>query len=412
MFVFDDSFINYFFSIGIFCFLLTEISISSKDLFFNSLVSLHEIHFLFSKITNVQGILQQVNADIDTKDDNNMNSVASRERTTSNIPVGLWTPMNNSFVLQHLKDAEQKKAIDVLLKRGYGEYYYVMNNFEDPKSVKITDKLLENANKTNLKIIIILLPPSEGNPSTSYNWKGWIKYFNSLEKKYPKSFEGFTIDDFNWISTRSDTKFKNNIDFMEDTELSVELKHKSEDVKFYPTVYFEGTKTGLVVKKYKNYIDGLVVASGCYYNVSILDKQLQIFSELFDKPMRYVVYPTITYNYSKLDYSPPTDRLIMATLSIASNSSDGLVIWRDADNPVIQKHMENRQDNRYLLDISNSKELQIDDENIDTKNKSTVSKNIHNTCSSWTKKYDDAYDKWIKLPGGEDNNDWKKKILY
>ncbi|MDP9211334.1 MAG: hypothetical protein M3N27_04980 [Thermoproteota archaeon] len=74
--------------------------------------------------------------------------------------------------------------------------------------------------------------------------------------------------------------------------------------------------------------------------------------------------------------------------------------------------MENRQDNRYLLDISNSKELQIDDENIDTKNKSTVSKNIHNTCSSWTKKYDDAYDKRIKLPGGEDNNDWKKKILY
>lgn len=56
------------------------------------------------------------------------------------------------------------------------------------------------------------------------------------------------IDDFNWISTRSDTKFKNNVDFMEDTELSVELKYKSEDIKFYPTVYFEGTKTGLVVK--------------------------------------------------------------------------------------------------------------------------------------------------------------------
>ena len=159
-------------------------------------------------------------------------------------------------------------------------------------------------------------------------------------------------------------------------------------------------------------MDGLVVASGCYYNISTLDKQLQIFSELFNKPMRYVVYPTITYNYSKLDYSPPTDRLIMATLSIASNSSDGLVIWRDADNPVIQKHMENRQDNRYLLDISNSKELQIGDENIDTENKSTVSMNIHNTCSSWTKKYDDAYDKWIKLSEGEDNNDWKRKILY
>ena len=102
----------------------------------------------------------------------------------------------------------------------------------------------------------------------------------------------------------------------------------------------------------------------------------------------------------------------MATLSIASNSSDGLVIWRDADNPVIQKHIENRKDKRYLLDISNSKELQIGDENIDTKNKSTVSKNIHNSCSSWSKKYDYAYDKWIKLSEGDDNNDWKRKILY
>ena len=132
-----------FISISIIPFLLTEIFISYEDLFFHSLVSLHEIHILFSKVANVQGILQQGNADIDTKDDNNMNSVASRERTSSNIPVGLWTPMNNSFVLQHLKDAEQKQAIDVLLKKGYGEYYYVMNNFEDPKAVKTTDKLLD-----------------------------------------------------------------------------------------------------------------------------------------------------------------------------------------------------------------------------------------------------------------------------
>lgn len=401
-----------FISIGIFCYLLTEIFISSEDLFSNSLVSLHEIHILFSKVTNVQGILQQVNADTDTKDFNNMNSIASRERTTSNIPVGLWTPMNNSFVLQHLKDAEQKKAIDVLLKKGYGEYYYVMNNFEDPKSAKITDKLLDNANKTNLKIIIILLPPSEGGPSTSYNWKGWIKYFNSLEKKYPKSFEGFTIDDFNWISTRSDTKFKNNMDFMEYSELSKELEHKSKDVKFYPTVYFEGTKTGTIVKKYKNFIDGLVVASGCYYNVSTLERQLEIFSEIFDKPIRYVVYPTITHNYSKLDYSPPTDRLIMATLSIALNSSDGLIIWRDADNPVIQEHMENRHDKQYLSNISNSKDVQISDEKIENNSKFSLSNKVHNTCNSWSKKYNEAYDKWTQIPEGGEDNEWKKKILY
>jgi hypothetical protein len=362
-------------------------------------------------VTEVLEILQRVNAENGTNNDNNMNVDNAREGFAGSIPIGLWTPNNSSHVLEHLKGAEQKKAIDVLLKMGYQEYYYVMNNFEDTKSVKNTDELLYNANKTNLKIIIIVLPPSEGGPNTSYNWKGWIKYFNSLEKKYPKSFEGFTIDDFNWISTKSNTKFKNNMDFMEETELSVELRHKSENVKFYPTVYFEGTKTGLVVKKYKDFIDGLVVASGCYYNISTLEKQLHIFSEIFDKPIRYVVYPTITYNYSKLEYDPPTDRLIMATLSIASNSSDGLVIWRDADNPIIQKHLENRHDIHYLSDISNSKELQIDAENIHSKSKSNITKNIHNTCSSWTKKYNDAYDKWIKLPVGGDNKDWERKIL-
>ena len=400
-----------FLGIGISCFLLTEIFLTYENSFFTSLVSLNGVNNLFSKVTKIQEILLHVNAETDTNNHNNRNLVTSREGFAGNIPVGLWTPINSSYVLQHLNGAEQKKAIEFLLKMGYQEYYYVMNNFEDTTAVKTTDELLDNANKTNLKIIIILLPPSEGGINTSYNWKGWIKYFNSLEKKYPKSFEGFTIDDFNWISTRSNTKFKNNVDFMEDTELSDELKHKSENVKFYPTVYFEGTKTGLVVNKYKNFIDGLVVASGCYYNVSTLDKQLQIFSEIFNKPIRYVVYPTITYNYSKLDYEPPTDRLIRATLSIASNSSDGLVIWRDADSPVIQEHLENRHDKRYLLDISNSKELQIDDEIIHTKSQSTVTKDNHNTCSSWTKKYNDAYDKWTKLPEGRDSNDWERKIL-
>jgi hypothetical protein len=391
---------------------LAEIFSSNEDLFFTSLVSLYGMNNnLSSKASVVQEILQHVNAVNDTNNDNNINPVTPRERLSENIAVGLWTPLNSSYVLQHLDGAEQKKAIDILIKKGYQEYYYVMNNFEDDTALKITDELLDNANKTNLKIIIILLPPSEGGEHTSYNWKGWIKYFNSLEKKYPRSFEGFTIDDFNWISTKSNTKFKNNMDFMEDTELSDELKHKNENVKFYPTVYFEGTRTGLVVKKYNSFIDGLVVASGCYYNVSTLDKQLQIFSEIFNKPIRYVVYPTITYNYSQLHYDPPTDRLIRATLSIASNSSDGLVIWRDADNPVIQQHLENRHDKRYLSEISNSKVSQIEDENIHNKSKSTITKNIHNTCSSWIKKYNDAYDNWMDLHKDENSKDWERKIL-
>ena len=128
--------------------------------------------------------------------------------------------------------------------------------------------------------------------------------------------------------------------------------------------------------------------------------------------MRYVVYPTITYNYSKLDYSPPTDRLIMATLSIALNSSDGLIIWRDPDNPVIQEHMENRYDEQYLTDISNSKDVQISDENIETNSKFSIANKVHNSCNGWSKKYSDAYDKWTKLPEEEENNEWKKKILH
>ena len=400
-----------FFGIGIFCYLVIQpllsypISFSIFSLFQN------DTHF-FSNTIRQQETIQEISAANGIKNGNNIDVTTSREAASRDFTVGLWTPINTSFALQHLKGEEQKKAMDTLLKKGYREYYYVMNNFEDPKSLKMTDDLLETANKTNLKIIIILLPPSEGGPDTSYDWKGWIKYFNSLEKKYPRSFGGFTIDDFNWISTRTDTKFKNNIDFMEYSGLSEQLKDKNKDVKFYPTVYFEGRKTGIVVKKYDNFIDGLIVASGCYYNVSTLERQLHIFSEIFKKPIRYIIYPTITYNYSKLDYSPPSDRLIMATLSIASNSSDGLIIWRDLDNPVIQEHMNNRHDKQYLSDISNSKEKQISDENIDSTIKLSETTNEHNTCNSWSKKYNEAYDMWIKLQAEKDHDEWKKKILY
>ena len=399
-----------FFGIGIFCYFLIQPLLSYPTSF--SIFSLlqNDTHF-FSNTINQQETIQEISAANGIKNGNNIDVTTSREAASRDFTVGLWTPINTSFALQHLKGEEQKKAVDTLLKKGYREYYYVMNNFEDPKSLKMTDDLLETANKTNLKIMIILLPPSEGGPDTSYDWKGWIKYFNSLEKKYPRSFEGFTIDDFNWISTRTDTKFRNNIDFMEYSGLSEQLKDKRKDVKFYPTVYFEGRKTGIVVKKYENFIDGLVVASGCYYNVSTLERQLHMFSEIFKKPIRYIVYPTITYNYSRLDYSPPSDRLITATLSIASNSSDGLIIWRDVDNPVIQEHMNNRHDKQYLSNISNSKEKQISDENIDSNIKSET-ENVYNTCNSWSKKYNEAYDMWIKLPAEKAHDDWEKKILY
>ena len=35
----------------------------------------------------------------------------------------------------------------------------------------------------------------------------------------------------------------------------------------------------------------LILASGCYSNVSTLKKELTLFREIFEKSIRYVVYP-------------------------------------------------------------------------------------------------------------------------
>ncbi|HZD34707.1 MAG TPA: hypothetical protein VE130_05840, partial [Nitrososphaeraceae archaeon] len=229
--------------------------------------------------------------------------------TNFGIPVGVWAPFSdNHRNLEELEGTYQSEAISNLLAQGFDEYYFVMSDFENPKLVDSIEKLLQSTENLEhrLKIIVIVLPPSEGGPSGNYNWEGWIKYFNSLKQRHPDSFEGFTIDDFNWISTRNDTEFEYNIDFMEHSNLVDALKHKRKDVKFFPTIYFEGVKTDAVVNKFLNYVDGIIAASGCYYNISALEPQLRIFSELFDnKPMKYVVYPTITHNYTRQHYSPP-----------------------------------------------------------------------------------------------------------
>jgi hypothetical protein len=367
-------------------------------------------------------LLQSINAE-NNIEDRKYNSSSNQTISINNnvidsdvVVLGAWTPINNSIGLEHLKGEEQKNAIHTLLNQGFHEYYFSMNNFEDFEILNKTEELLKSAEQTNLKIIVILLPPSEGDSNTNYDWKGWIKYFNSLKKKYPKSFEGFTIDDFNWISTREETKFKLNIDFMEYSKLIKALKNKDKDVKFYPTIYFEGKRTGKVANKYNDYIDGLIVASGCYYNVSLLKKEFTIFREIFEKPIKYVVYPTITYNYSQQGYNPPTDRLIQATLSIASNSADGLIIWRDIDKPVIQEYLDNQDNKEYLSEISKINELQINDEKITTANLKKLSNlpdaEQYLNCQEWSNRYNKAYEKWNDLSQQEKENDkWKKEIL-
>jgi hypothetical protein len=316
-----------------------------------------------------------------------------------NKTVGVWGPISNSsHTLEELRGINLSRAISDITRLGFDEYYFVMSDFENPKLIDSTESLLQSAENldNNLKIIIILLPPSEGGPNGNYDWKGWIDYFNSLKQRHPNSFEGFTIDDFNWISTRNDTKFEYNIDFMGYSNLIDALKDKRKDVKFFPTVYFEGKKTNVVGNKFLNYVDGIIAVSGCYYNVSALEPQLHFFRELFDnKPIKYIVYPTITHNYSRQQYSPPSDQLVIATLSIASRMADDILIWHKIDSPVIQEYLKNIDNNEaYVSKMSRIEEIQIREEQTGV----TIDKMHSNlteaekNCQEWYNKYRYAHD--------------------
>ena len=275
--------------------------------------------------------------------------------------TGAYIP--DTFRLEDMDGSTQRLAILEFLEQGFNEYYFVMDNFRDPEEVKSTEKLLDAADNTELKIVIILLPPSEGGPRSSYDWKGWVSYFNELKTRHSSSFSGFAIDDFNWISTRNDTRFWRNIDFMLDSNLTDALKGKRSDVKFCPVVYFEGLRNGIVATEYGEYIDTIILVSASYYNISRLETNLMQFKELFPgKPTRYIVYPTITYNYTRQGYDPPSDRLVMATLSIATRSVDGIILWHKIDGHLVQDYLDYRENPNYLRALYVMEQLQIADE--------------------------------------------------
>lgn len=343
-------------------------------------------------------------------DDNNGTTIEKQD----DITMGTWVPSNASFILEDLKGrANQTNAINMLLNEGYEEYYFVMTGL-DPKSVRLTDQLLSSADKTDLKIRIILLPPSEGGPSGNYDWREWIDYFNSLAKHH-KSFDGFTIDDFNWISTRNDTQFEYNIDFMEYSKLKEALKEKREDVKFFPTIYFEGKRVDIILDNYSDFIDGLLLVSGCYYDVAALEEQIHIFDEIFDnKPSRYIVYPTITHNYSRYNYNPPSDSQVASTLSIAHNMTDGLIVWHDVDNPVIREFLDNLNNSAYLSTIQEFEKVQIEQDKVEAKlneitETSQTKKDVN--CKNWHNRYIDAYDRWFGLEVRDRDERWKYEII-
>ena len=109
------------------------------------------------------------------------------------VVFGAWVPFQ--LDLESMQGTKQVNAIHSLLSQGFGEYYFVMRNFNNSTETKAVETLLKLTDATDLKIFIILLPPSEGGTHASYDWEGWIQYFNSLKEKHP-SFLGFAVDDF------------------------------------------------------------------------------------------------------------------------------------------------------------------------------------------------------------------------
>jgi hypothetical protein len=201
------------------------------------------------------------------------------------------------------------------------------------------------------------------------------------------------------------------MDFMEYSNLGDALKEKREGVKFLPTIYFEGKRTNTIIENYSDFIDGVLLVSGCYYDIAALEEQIQIFDTLFDnKPNRYIVYPTITHNYSRYNYNPPSDSQVISTLSIASNMTDGLIVWHDMDNSVIQEFLDNKNNTAYISTIEEFEKVMISEEKIEAKlnslTETSQSKKDIN-CKNWHKRYIDAYDRWF----GQGTKDGERGIF-
>src|SRR5215472_16671119 len=314
---------------------------------------------------------------------NNTTTTVNPTTNRTTLPItnfGMWTPYQ--LPLEFIKNiTEQKNAINAILKQGYTEYYFTMADFRSKAARSMTENLLQSADGTKLKIIIILLPPSEAGPKGNFDWNGWIEYLNLLKTKYPSSLDGFVIDDFNLSNDSAHANKgkennhahdgnnenrvpKENVNFMLKSKLEEALQKKRKDLHFYPVLYFEGFKTNDVKRHYYNNTDGIVLASTNYYNVTDLAHNLKVFSKVFnDKPIRYVVYTTRTSNY--IDNSPPSDRIILSTLSIANESGlvKGVIIFRNTNSPVIRDYLSNMNNTEYIPLVSMMEKLQIKDEN-------------------------------------------------
>lgn len=116
---------------------------------------------------------------------NNTNAVSPNESTKIRS-FGMWAPYQ--VPLENIRNkTEQIDVINAILKQGYNEYYFAPGDFRSKIAVSMTENLLQSADGTKLKIVIILLPPSEAGPKGNFDWNGWIEYLNSLKAKHPLS---------------------------------------------------------------------------------------------------------------------------------------------------------------------------------------------------------------------------------
>lgn len=279
--------------------------------------------------------------------------------SAKNVDLGAWIPSH--LYLETIDGDKQVNGINSLLSQGFDEYYFVMQNFSDNVERERTETLLKSADNTNVKIFVILLPMAEGGTHVNYDWKGWMKYFNSLREKHP-SFEGFVLDDFNAFVDIRRIILTNNVDLMALSNFSSALSYKRDDVKFYPVMYVETGEFQTLKKQYEQDIEGLMLVSTLYRNISDLERHFDNYSKMFDeKPIKFILYPM------KDQSDRASDQLVKATLSVASRWADGIIIYRNTTHPIVQDYLSNHNDHQFMLEMRKAERAQIMQEIIESR---------------------------------------------
>jgi hypothetical protein len=154
----------------------------------------------------------------------------------------------------------------------------------------------------------------------------------------------------------------NNMDLMGLSNFSSALSYKRDDVQFYPVMYVETGEFETLKEEYNKYAEGIILVSTLFHNLSYLENDFANLSKKFDnKPIKFIVYPI------KSGFDAPSDRLIMATLSLASRWVDGIIIYVNTNHPVVQDYIHNHKDPKYMSAIGEIERLQVKDEIIESR---------------------------------------------